>query len=56
MNEILKYLKLHGEILDTQVAEAIGLSIEETRIQLTGLAANQEVMICQSTRYVNGIV
>ena len=55
MNEILKYLKLHGEILDTQVAEAIGLSIEETRIQLTGLAANQEVMICQSTRYVKGI-
>ena len=54
MNEILQYLKLHGEKLDTEIAEATGLSVEAIRIQLTSLAAKSEVMVCQSTRYVMG--
>ncbi len=54
MNEILNYLKVHGEKLDTEIAEATGLSVEAIRIQLTTLAANKEVMVCQSTRIVEG--
>ncbi len=55
MNEILQYLKSHGEILDTEIAEATGFSLDVTRLHLVELAANNEVMICQSTRYVKGI-
>ena len=54
MNEILQYLKAHGEKLDTEIAAATGISIEAIRIQLTELAAKSEVMVCQSTRYVKG--
>jgi predicted ArsR family transcriptional regulator len=54
MSTILQYLKSHGEKLDTEIAEATGLSVEAIRIQLTELAAIQEVMVCQSTRFENG--
>jgi predicted ArsR family transcriptional regulator len=54
MNEILDYLKVHGEKLDTEIAEATGLSVEAIRIQLVELAANKEVMVCQSTRFEKG--
>ena len=54
MNAIIQYLKAQGEKLDTEIAEATGLSIEAIRIQLSELAANNEVMVCQSTRYVKG--
>ena len=39
MNEIIQYLKAHGEKLDTEIAAATGLLIEAIRIQLTELAA-----------------
>ena len=54
MNKILDYLKAHGETLDTDIATATGLSVDEIRLQLTELATNHEVMVCQSTRYVKG--
>jgi predicted ArsR family transcriptional regulator len=54
MSSILQYLKSHGEKLDTEIAEATGLSIESIRAQLITLAANHEVMVCQSTRFVKG--
>ena len=54
MNAIIQYLKAQGERLDTEIAEATGLSVEAIRIQLTALAANNEVMVCQSTRFVKG--
>jgi transcription initiation factor IIE alpha subunit len=54
MSAILQYLKSHGEKLDTEIAEATGLSVEAIRIQLIELSANNEVMVCQSTRYVKG--
>ncbi|MFI4939888.1 MAG: hypothetical protein ACHP7O_06050 [Burkholderiales bacterium] len=54
MNEILQYLKSHGEKLDTEIAKVTGFSLEDSRIQLTGLAANQEVIVCQLTRFVKG--
>lgn len=54
MNEILQYLKAHGEKLDTEIAEASGLSVESIRVQLIKLAEKNEVMLCQSTRFVKG--
>lgn len=54
MNPILKYLKTHGERLDTEIAGAIGVSVANVRIQLSELAAKGEVMACLSTRYEKG--
>lgn len=54
MNEILQYLKTHGERLDAEIAEAIGMSLAKVRIQLSELAAKGEIMSYQSTRFENG--
>jgi hypothetical protein len=54
MNPILKYLKTHGEQLDTDIAGAIGVSVANVRIQLSELAAKGEVMACHSIRYEKG--
>jgi transcription initiation factor IIE alpha subunit len=54
MKEILQYLKKHGEKLDTEIAEAIGISVAKTRIYLTELAAKNEVVLCDSIRFEKG--
>jgi len=54
MNEILQYLKSHGERLDAEIAEAVGMSLAKVRIQLSELAAKGEVMSYQSTKIENG--
>ena len=54
LNTILQYLKTHGEQLDTEIAEATGLTLAKTRAQLTELAAKREIMVCHSTRYEKG--
>ena len=54
MNKILDYLKKHGESHDTQIAEATGLTLGETRVLLAELDARNEIMTCHSTRYEKG--
>lgn len=54
MNEILQYLKTHGERLDAEIAEAVGMSLTKVRIQLSELTAKGEVMSYQSTKFENG--
>jgi len=54
MKEILQYLKKHGEQLDTEIAEAIGISVAKTRIHLAELAAKHEVVLCDSIRFEKG--
>jgi predicted ArsR family transcriptional regulator len=44
MKEILEYLKTHGERLDAEIAQAVGISLAKVRIQLLELAAKGEVM------------
>jgi len=39
MNEILKYLKKHGETLDAEIAEGAHLSLSKTRLYLAELVA-----------------
>ncbi|MDD5300558.1 MAG: ArsR family transcriptional regulator [Gallionella sp.] len=53
-NQILQYLKKHGERLDTEIAEATGIKLAAVRIQLSELAAKGEVMTCQSILFVKG--
>ena len=54
MNDILKYLKTNGERLDTDIAEATGLTLAKVRTQLAELAAKGEIMVCHSTRFEKG--
>ena len=53
-NQILQYLKKHGERLDTDIAEATGVKLAAVRIQLSELAAKGEVVVCQSILFVKG--
>lgn len=54
MEEILQYLKTHGEQLDTEIAKALGLPLAGVRTRLSELAARGEVMACYSIRYEQG--
>ena len=54
MNEILQYMKLHGEQFDKEIAVATGISIASVRLQLAELTAAHEVVACQSTKFHNG--
>ena len=54
MNEILQYLKNHGEKSDAEIAEVVGLSLSKTRLHLAELAAKGEVMVCDSIRFEKG--
>lgn len=54
MNEILNYLKNHGEQFDAEIALATGLSLSKVRLHVTELAAKGEVMACHSIRYEKG--
>ncbi len=51
MNEILQYLKKHGEKLDMEIAVATGISLTNVRLHLSELATKGEIMTCQLTRY-----
>ena len=54
MNEILQYLKKHGERLDTDIAGATGIPLAKVRAQLAELAAKCEVVVCHSIRFNTG--
>lgn len=54
MNEILQYLKKHGERLDTEIAVATGISLTNVYLNLAHLAASGEVMVCRSVRFEKG--
>ena len=54
MNEIVQYLKKHGEKLDAEIAAAAGISLSKTRLHLAELAAKGEVMVCDSIRFEKG--
>ncbi len=54
MNEILQYLKKHGERLDYEIAVATGTSLAKVRLYLTELSEKREVMTCSSIIYEKG--
>jgi len=54
MNEILQLLKKHGERLDTEIAEATGIKLTAVRLQLSEMAAKNEIMMCHSILFVKG--
>ena len=55
MQEILQYLKDHGESLDAEIAEEMGISLEDVCVRLSALASKGEVIMCRTTRFVDGV-
>ena len=51
MQEILQFLKKHGESLDAEIAAATNLSITKVRLHLSELAARKEIVMCHSIRF-----
>jgi hypothetical protein len=52
--EILKYLKQHGERLDSDISKATGLSLEKVRSGVQALTATGEIIMCKLTRFEEG--
>jgi 3-phosphoglycerate kinase len=51
LREILEYLKTGGERLDSEIAAATGMSVENVRQRVSKLSATGEVIVCQSIRF-----
>lgn len=54
MQEILKYLKGHGEQLDSEIALATGISLANVRLGVSELSARGEVITCRVIRFNDG--
>lgn len=54
MNEILQYLRKHGERLDTDIAKATGIPLATVRLHLADLTIKHEVVACHLIRFENG--
>lgn len=54
MQEILQYLKEHGERLDTEIVAETGISLESVCLGLSELSARGDVIMCRTTRYLDG--
>jgi hypothetical protein len=51
LQEILQYLKDHGERLDSEIANETSMSLEYVCQHLSALAAKGEVIMCRTTRF-----
>jgi len=51
---VLQYLKKHGQLLDSEIAAATGIPLEQVRDSLTELSAQGEISRCSVTSFVNG--
>ena len=52
--EILEYLKKHGQLLDSEIAKEMGISVATVRQRVASLRATGEVITCDLTRFDNG--
>jgi hypothetical protein len=54
MQEIMQYLKLHGELLDSEIASGTGISLARVSRSVSDLSARGEVIMCHLTRFTDG--
>ncbi|MBS1158766.1 MAG: transcriptional regulator [Proteobacteria bacterium] len=52
--EVLLHLKKHGQLLDSEIAETLGLPLAEVRQALSELSARGEISKCSVTKYNQG--
>ena len=51
MQEIMQYLKTHGQRFDSEIAAATGLSLAKVRRSITDLSERGEISKCSVTRF-----
>lgn len=51
---VLEYLKKHGQLLDSEIAAATGIPLNQVRESLSDLSAKGEISRCTVTRFNNG--
>jgi len=51
MQEVLQYLKKHGQRLDSEIAADTGIPIEQVRRDISALSALGEITTCSVTRF-----
>ena len=54
MSDVLLCVKKHGERLDSEIADEMGMSLAAVREKLAHLAAAGEIITCTLTRFENG--
>jgi hypothetical protein len=54
MQKIHTYLKDRGEQLDSDIAAATRIPLEDVRVYLSELSKKGDIIACHSTRFVNG--
>ena len=54
MDQILEYLKTHGEMLDEEIAKGAGLPLSKTRLYLAELESKGKIVTYHSTRFLEG--
>ena len=51
---ILKYLKANGEQLDSEISQALNMSMTQLKNQVAQLSASGDEICCKVTRYIDG--
>lgn len=51
---VLKYLRQHGQRLDSEIAAELGISLQQAREAIGRLSADGDVMVCQSIQFKDG--
>ncbi len=54
MQEILKYLRAHGQRLDSEIAAGTGIPLAKVRRALCDLSSRGEISKCSVTRFSDG--
>jgi hypothetical protein len=54
MQEILQYLKDHGEQLDSEIAAGTGKSLAAVRIGVSNLSAKGDLVMCRVIKFKDG--
>ena len=51
---VLEHLKKHGQLLDSEIAAATGISLKQVRLSLSAHSERGEISRCTVTRYNDG--
>ena len=51
MQEVLQYLKKHGQLLDSEIAAGMGIPLKQVKQHISALAALGEISKCSVTRF-----
>ena len=53
-NPVLEHLKKHGQLLDSEIAAATGISLKQVRLSISDLSERGEISRCTVTTFKDG--